>query len=280
MPKLSLLILSFGLLLTWLFPSALPAATPGQQDTYTFSAPPWESATEGKAKYEPIAEYLSNVTGKKVVYQYPGSWDGYRKNMTQGKYDIVFDSAHFNDYRATKLNHKIIVKAPDLHRFVVIVRKDNKRYRNINQLVGRTICTQSPPDLSTLMLLKEFTNPVRQPSLVSTKGWRKIYQGVQSGRCIAGILPIGGLQKMDKGLLKSKIVYRAKPMPNQAFSVGPRVKRIDQVKIAGALTSPDAYVPTSKLRQAFSINGKRFILTSNKEYAGMANYLKDQWGYY
>ena len=69
MPKLSLLLLSFGLLLTWLFPSALPAATPGQQGAYIFSAPPWESATEGKTRYKPIAEYLSNITGKKIIYR-------------------------------------------------------------------------------------------------------------------------------------------------------------------------------------------------------------------
>lgn len=279
MPKLSSHQL-VALLLLCLLPINGYSATPPKQGAYIFSAPPHETATEDKTKYVPIAQYLSQVLDKKVVYKHPGSWDEYRKSMTQGKYDIVFDGAHFNDYRATILNHKIIVKAPDLHRFVVIVRKDNKHYRNIKQLVGRTICTQSPPDLSTLMLLKEFKNPVRQPSLVSTKGWQKIYQGVQSGRCIAGILPMDSLQKMDKGLIKSTIVYRAKPMPNHAFSVGPRVKRIDRVKIAGALTAPEAFIPTSKLRQSYSINSKRFTLTTNKEYAGMAYYLKDQWGYY
>jgi len=280
MPKLSLLILSFGLLLTWLFPSALPAATPGQQDTYTFSAPPWESATEGKAKYEPIAEYLSNVTGKRVVYQYPRSWDAYRRNMTKGRYDIIFDGAHFNDYRASRLNYKIVAKAPNDRKFVVIVNKKNKQYRTLKQLTGRTICTQSPPDIGTLTLLQQFDNPARQPFIVNTKGWGNIYQGVQSGRCIAGILPIAILKKLDRTLTRSRIVFRAKPMPSQAFSVGPRVRLTDRKKITAALTSIKAYAPTSKLRMAHNISGTRFAPTSNKEYVGMAVLLKDQWGYY
>ena len=53
----------------------------------------------------------------------------------------------------------------------------------------------------------------------------------------------------------------------------------DQAKIAQALASPDAAGPTEKLRAAFKV-GNNFALASNQEYHGLAEYLRNEWGYY
>ncbi|HYA36958.1 MAG TPA: hypothetical protein VEI74_01620 [Candidatus Methylomirabilis sp.] len=68
-------------------------------------------------------------------------------------------------------------------------------------------------------------------------------------------------------------------MPNQAFSAGPRISLQDQAKIAQALTSPDATAPTAKLRSAYRV-GDSFALANNQEYRGLAEYLRNEWGYY
>src|SRR5690349_1500151 len=45
-----------------------------EQETIVFTAPPRESADEAQEIYQPIAEYLSRVIGKKVVYKNVGTW--------------------------------------------------------------------------------------------------------------------------------------------------------------------------------------------------------------
>ncbi len=94
----------------------------------------------------------------------------------------------------------------------------------------------------------------------------------------AGVLPVANLKKFDQAGL-AHIVFKTPAMPNQAFSAGPRVSLEDQAKIARALAAPDATVPTEKLRAAYKV-GNSFALASNQEYQGLAEYLRNEWGYY
>jgi len=255
-----------------------PVAVSAEPSTYVFSAPPRESAQAAAEIYGPVAEYLSAVTGKKVVYRQPANWIAYQAEMRKGEYDLVFDGPHFNAWRAANLQHNILVKAPGEHSFVVVVKKDNDKIRNLKQLTGRGICGMSPPSLGTLTVLNEFDNPMRQPLIVSTDSWNNIYSGMQSGRCTAAILPARNLAKLDPFGTATRVVFRARTYPNQAFSAGPRIAPEDQVKIARALAATEARTATAKLRDAFALNGD-FQPTEKGEYTGVASILKDTWGY-
>ncbi len=249
-----------------------------QQEAIVFTAPPRETPEEGMEIYKPVADFLSKTIGKRVVYKHPGTWGVYRTEMLKGSYDIVFDGPHFNGYRMEKLSHNILVKIPERHEFAVIVRKDQEAYASVKQMAGRTFCTHAPPNLGTLVLLSQFDNPSRQPVIVNTKGWDAIYEGVVSGKCVGGILPVLNLKKYDHAGA-TRIVYKTQAMPNQAFSAGPRVSLEDQARIAQALVSPDAASPTEKLRTAYKV-GKSFALADNQEYRGLAEFLRNEWGYY
>lgn len=242
-----------------------------------FTAPPRETPEQGQEMYQPIADYLSKVTGKKIVYRHPGTWGVYRTEMLKGSYDLIFDGPHFNSYRMEKLDHNILVKIPERHEFVVIVRKEQK-FSALSQMAGHTFCTHAPPNLGTLVLLSQFDNPARQPVIVNTKGWENIYEGVVSGKCVGGVLPLANLKKYDRTGV-TRLVFKTQAMPNQAFSASPRISPQDQAKIAQALTSPDAAAPTAKLRSAYRV-GDSFALASNQEYRGLAVYLQSEWGYY
>lgn len=100
-----------------------------------------------------------------------------------------------------------------------------------------------------------------------------------SGKCTSGILPIANLKKLDAAGAESKIVWRNRALPNQAFSAGPRLSPEEQEKIAYALVSGEAKSATEKLRAAYRV-GDNFALAKNQEYAGVAEYLKNEWGYY
>jgi ABC-type phosphate/phosphonate transport system substrate-binding protein len=251
------------------------ATEPGQ---YVFSAPPRESPEAAAELYAPIAEYLSRVTGKQVVFRYPSNWIAYQTEMRRGDYDIVFDGPHFNSWRAAHLQHNILVKAPGEHSFVVVVKKDNAKLQELKQLTGRGICAMSPPNLGTLTVLKEFDNPMRQPLIQNTAGWDNIYVGMQSGRCAAAILPTRNLAKYDPAGASTRVIYKARAYPNQAFSASPRVSAADQARIARALISPEARAATLKLRDAYALNGD-FQTASRDEYVGVAGILKDTFGY-
>jgi ABC-type phosphate/phosphonate transport system substrate-binding protein len=256
---------------------SLPARIVEEQEALVFTAPPRETPEAGIEIYQPVADYLSQAIGKKVRYKHPGTWGVYRTEMLKGSYDIIFDGPHFNSYRLDKLSHNILVKIPERHEFTVIVRKD-KPFQAVSQMAGRTFCTHAPPNLGTLVLLSQFDNPSRQPVIINSKGWENIYNGVISGKCVGGVLPMANLKKYDRSN-QTRVVFKTAAMPNQAFSAGPRVSLEDQMKLAQALASPDAAAATEKLRSAYKV-GDGFALASNQEYHGLAEYLRNEWGYY
>lgn len=249
----------------------------GEQEALVFTAPPRESPEAGMEIYQPVADYLSKAIGKKVVYKHAGTWGVYRTEMVKGGYDIVFDGPHFNSYRMEKLSHNVLAKIPERHEFAMIVRKENN-IANLSQMAGRTFCAHAPPNLGTLVLLSQFDNPARQPVILSTNGWDNIYEGVMSGKCVGGVIPMLNLKKLDRAG-NSKVIFKTQALPNQAFSAGPRVSQEDQAKLAQALVSPDATAPTAKLRTAYKV-GDSFAPASNQEYMGLAVYLRNEWGYY
>lgn len=253
------------------------AAIPTPPGQYVFSAPPRESAEAADDIYGPIAEYLSRATGKQVVFRRPSNWIAYQTEMRRGDYDLVFDGPHFNGWRASHLQHNIMVKVPGDHSFVVAVKK-NSRTAELRQLTGRAICGMSPPNLGTLTVLKEFDNPMRQPVIQNTQGWDQIYAHMQAGRCTAAILPARHLVKYDPAGQHSRVIFKARNFPSQAISAGPRVSIADQAAIMRALTSPAARTATLKLRDAYALNGD--LQPANRdEYVGVAGILKDTWGY-
>lgn len=250
----------------------------GKTGAYVFSVPPRESAQAAAEIYAPIVEYLSQVTGKKVVFHHATDWLAYQTEMRRGDYDLVFDGPHFNSWRASNLQHNILVKAPGDHSFVVVVKKDNDKVRELKQLAGRAVCGMSPPNLGTLTVLNEFDNPMRQPVIHNTRGWDAIYTAMQAGQCAAAILPARNLAKYDPQGNASRVVFKARAYPNQALSAGPRVTAEDQAKIARALVAPGSRAATARLRDTYALTGD-FQPTSKNEYAGVAGILKDTWGY-
>jgi ABC-type phosphate/phosphonate transport system substrate-binding protein len=244
-----------------------------------FSAPPRGSYAEEVAAYQPIAELLSEVIGKKIVYQYSDNWLSYSKDMTMGRYDIVFDGPAFNGWRAERLSHVPLVKLPEDFVFVVVTRADDKSLNDVKDLAGRMVCAHAPPNLGTLTMLSRFDNPSRQPRIVETKGWDNSYKAMLEGKCVATVVPIKNLQKLDKGPQRaSKTLYTHRAMPNQALSVGPRVSPELRARIAQALLSEKGKLATAKLRAAYA--GKDFVPATREEYAGLGDLLKDSLYYY
>jgi len=251
----------------------------GADDVLVFSAPPRETEEEGIRTYQPVAEYLSRIIGKKIVYKHPSDWLTYQTEMQRGSYDLVFDGPHFNSWRLSNLQHHTLVKIVGENSFAVVVRKDDNRFTDIKQLAGQKVCGMDPPNLGTLAVLGQFNNPLRQPFIINNLGWAKVYEGVAlEKKCAAGILPVANLQKFSNSENLVRVLYQTKALPNQAFSAGPRISPQDQAAISAALISQEGANVTARLRAAYG--GDRGLAYATKaEYTGLDSYLKNTWGY-
>lgn len=255
------------------------AATTPDENALILSAPPRESVVDGNKRFGPMAEYLTQVLGRKVIYRHPGTWGGYQSDMQRDEYDLVFDGPHFVSWRIDKHRHHALVKLPGEFRYIGFVRADNTEINGIDDFSGQPVCVHAPPNLGTLMLLSEFDNPSRQPSIVITKGYDKIFKGVLEGRCVAAMLPRKHLQKHDKDGTQTRVVYEHRPAPEQALTAGWRISPSLREKIVNALVSQSAEAKLVSFREAYALGGW-FVYADNKEYDGLGAYLKPVQGFY
>ena len=244
---------------------------------FIFTSPPRESRAKGIEVYQPIADYLSKVTGQKVIYQYPDNWLTYQQDMRKDVYDIVFDGPAFIGWRETKLHHVPLVKVPGKLSFVVIIKPDQNKVQQLKDLAGRTICAFPPPNLATLTVLVEFDNPARQPLIMETSSFAGAYQGVASGKCAAGIMQTKVYEKLATQHGAMKVLFTSQPVPNQGFTAGPRVPPEMKEKIVKALLSPEGTAAARKLLDEFKM--KHFEPATKEEYAGLGKLLRDVWGF-
>jgi ABC-type phosphate/phosphonate transport system substrate-binding protein len=245
-----------------------------------FTSPPREKPAKGQETYGPIADYLTQALGQKVLYRHPKNWLNYMNQLQDNAYDLVFDGPHFVSWRQAKFKHTPLVKLPGSLDFVIIVRADNERITELADLGGRSICGHAPPNLATLTLQAQFTNPTRQPFIKEVRGFGNIFKGVVSGKCVGAAIPTKVHRKLNKDKNKgvTRILFQSKPLPHQAISASTRVPADVQTRIAAALLAPEAESSTKALRARFA-GGKSFLPATPEEYQGLGYLLKDIWGF-
>ena len=128
-----------------------------------------------------------------------------------------------------------------------------------------------------------FDNPVRQPTLTPIAGWKNAFLGVRDGKCEGAILPKGKYKKFKKELDAADIhitkLYQHRPYPNQAFTVGPRIKKSLRKRIVEVLQSDHGIRATAKLRKRYN-KGKPFKVVANVDvYDEPAKVLRDFTGF-
>jgi len=258
---------------------ALLSASAVAANTLTFTAPPRDvGGGDEPAVYGPVAEYLSSVTGKKIVYKHPGNWLSYQSEMRKGAYDLIFDGPHFVSWRMSQIGHEPVAKLPGKLVFVVVARKDDVRADSTTYLAGRSVCGMPRPNLATLTMYSLFDNPMRQPRIVQTASFREAYDSLLAGKCVAAVMGKGFYNRFDKDGLKTKILYTSPGVPNQAFSASTKFTAEDRRKMTEALTSSQARTKMGKFFDIFS-KEKDLVTAKHEEFEGVALLLKDVYGF-
>jgi len=154
-----------------------------------FTAPPLETEQQGRNIYGPIAEHLSKLLKRKVVYKHPGNWLQYEYDMQKDKYDIVFDAAHLVSWRIKKLGAIPIARLPGHSGYFILTKKKNTEVLIVSDLIGKRICGIAPPNLGTLTVYEHFPNPARQPIIhVIEGGFVELFDTFkEGGMCGCGV---------------------------------------------------------------------------------------------
>lgn len=255
---------------------AVAAAAPPGGNPLTLLIQPILSDEQTKKAYQPLADYLAQVTGRPVEIRtttnFMAYWDAVRRD--QG--DLVLDAAHFTDYRVQKFNYKVLVKIPDTVSYSLIV-PNTKLIFDPSELTGKTVASLGPPSIGAARLNAMFPNPVRQPTIVEVVSAEKGLELVASGKVDGAILPtpvVGQYMARNEGIA---VVTTTEPLPHIALSASPRIDAAMRGKIRTALVNA-TQTPEGK-QMLKGIGFERFDPATDEMYTNHGRVLKEYWGY-
>jgi len=229
-------VLSSALLLSALLLPVMTSAA--AKDVITMTTAPTQSVADTHKLYGPLADYLSEATGKQVKLVPVRNFLEYTSKMRKDEFDIIFDGPHFVSWRMGHTEHVPLARLPGELVFMAAV-KDGATISQIDQLVGKKVCAVNSPNLATLMVMDAFPNPVQQPVIVSERSFKGAMECLKKGKGVAAILPVKFWKKFEKkGKTKGfRLLYSKKkqPLPPRTFSISKRVDAATREKIRQAL---------------------------------------------
>lgn len=264
-----ILIILFGLFLpyTW-----------AQAATYTFMAPPRQNRATATRIYAPIAAYLTRATGASFVFHYTSNWLTYMQEVHNNSADLYFDGPSMIGWRIAHWHDVPVARLTGHLRFVVVTTAAQTKISDVKQLIGRTVCAFSPPNLATLTLDSWFPNPERQPYIVVIHSLPAALKRLLAGQCDATILPTAAYHILSAKIPGStKVIFKAPPLPNQAFSVSAALPAALRARVTAALLAQGGARATAPLRALFG--GHRLIKTQTQTYTPYRKLLRVMVGF-
>jgi len=240
---------------------------------YKLAIQPTLPANEIMKSYQPLADYLSTQTGHKITIVTHRNFLSYWEKMKKSKtFDLVFDAAHFTDYRIQRKDYQVIAKVPDTVSFTVVTGENNF-VLEVEDLVLKKVATMTSPGLGALRMASLFPNPARLPRYVMASDSTDAIDKLTSGKVEAAIIPTPLVGNYD-GL---NSVTTTDPVPHMALSSSPRVPADVVESIRNALVGA-AHNKTGSLMLS-KLNVAEFVPANNTMYAGYADLLEGVFGY-
>lgn len=241
-------------------------------DTYSFIVQPFLTSAETKKVYAPLAKYLSEATGHTIQLKTSPNFLAYWQTMKKGGYDLVLDAAHLTDYRAAKMNYKVLAKVLDVVSLSLVTGEDVFIFEP-GELVGKRIASLASPSRGALVLDEFFPNPIRQPILVEVTNAQEAVQKVLDKKASGAIIPsplVGGFPQLN-------LVKTTDQWPHIALSASSKVPAEVAKKIQDAMVNASKTPEGQKMLEEVNLPG--FELADAKRYKGFSDLLKGVWGY-
>ncbi|MEN8170669.1 MAG: PhnD/SsuA/transferrin family substrate-binding protein [Pseudomonadota bacterium] len=259
----------------------LTTATYAADDEIIFSTAPTHSKEETLKLYTPLMNYLTKVTGKKFVIKPAANFIEYSVRMRLDKYDMLFDGPHLTGWRMVNMDHTPIVRFPGTIRIVVAADKESS-LNSLKDLEGgyARVCAFASPNMLTMAFLSYYPNPVQQPRLIRTQGFKELVSCLKSNRGQAAVLRDklwGKIKDEDKAEMKL-IASPKRGYPERTFSVSPRVSEPLRKQIAEAMLSEEGLKASKALRTRFK--KKSLLAAKPVDYKGLDQLLNPVWGFH
>ena len=253
---------------------SLLSASHAQQPALVLLIQPTQRDDITRRAFQPLLQQLEQATGRRFVIatapNFLAHWDTVRRNAS---YDLVFDEAHFTDYRVQKFGFHVVAKVPGSSSYSLATARAT-RLRSPLDLAGKKVASFGPPGIGAMRLSAMFPNPSRHPAIIEVASAGDGLALLKEGRVAAVMLPTALLTDQVNNNLVN-IISTAEPTLNMALSISPRIDPPTREKIRTALLRSSA-TTTGHLREA---GIERFEPATAAQYAGQARMLRDVWGY-
>lgn len=223
--------------------------------------------------FQPLADYLTKVTGHQVTLVTSTNFLTYWETMKKGgQYQLVLDAAHFTDFRVQRMGYTVLAKIPDVVSYTLVTGEDSD-ILEARELIGKTVATIASPSLGAVRLAQLYPNPLRQPVIVEVDNTVDSIEKVLKAEAVAAIIPTPMVGRYP-GLIT---VVVTEQVPHIAVSAAASVDKSIQQAIAKALVGAAKTPDGQAMLKAINFPG--FEVTNAKLYNGYAQLLEGVWGY-
>lgn len=248
------------------------------QEEIIFSTAPTHSREETTQLYTPLMNYLSEVTGKRFVLDPANNFIEYTTRMRLDKYDMLFDGPHLTGWRVDNRDHLTLARLPGTIRIVLIGREGTNltSMQDLERGMDR-VCAFASPNMLTLAFLSYYPNPVRQPTLLRTQGFKQLEECLRSGRGDVAVLRDGQWKNMDQTGL-TLIEAPPRGYPERTFSISSKIDPALREQIREALLSEKGIELSKPFLDRF--NRDKIIPAPKEDYVGLGHLLVPVWGFH
>ena len=245
-----------------------------QAAEYSLAIQPILPQQKLKENYQPLADYLSKVTGHSITISTQRNFLFYWTKMRRREkgFDLALDAAHFTDYRIKTQGYTLLAKLPDTVSHSIVTSEDSFII-DVDELIGLRVASMPSPSLGALRLEELFPNPMRLPNFIWETNTTVAIEKLLSGVIDAAIIPSRLASTYDN----LNIVMTTEPIPHMALSASPDVPQEVAEIIRHALVNASETVDGPKMLSALKIN--HFEAADNATYDGYSNLLKDVFGF-
>lgn len=230
----------------------------------------------GSEKTEKAVTALANSTGIQVTYRPVTSWWDLQVAVSRAEPDIIFASPHLAGWVTANKQYDVLAGAVGNVSYEVIVSAGNATINSLKDLGGRKICAQLPPSIGTLLVMKEFDNPTRRPTLSPSTDWNHAYEGIVANRCDAAILPTHLYATKKSGLTRK--IFTSASVPNTALLIKRNMDPQLKLRLMEAAQKTDIETALAGILGASHRKGK-FEAMDAKTYQDVALRLRDEWSW-
>jgi ABC-type phosphate/phosphonate transport system substrate-binding protein len=245
-----------------------------QARTIKLAVAPDYSQEQAAEVYKPFVAYLKKATGYNIELVTARNYSIYWSDMRSKKgWDLVFDEAHFTDYRVQFYKFEPLVRSAESSSYSLLTQ-DDIGVGNTKALLAENILTLSAPSLGYALLLQYFPNPMQQPDIRTTvASWNDAVDAVFADEGRAAMVP-SSMTALYANMFE---VVKTREYPGAAISASPALDAATKAKIKEALLkmheNDDAFQALTELRIS------QFVPASAAEYKGSGDILKGFYGY-